>query len=322
MKYIEASQFGGPEVLELKEKQTPSASEGMLLVKVEAAGINFADVMARAGYYPPVPTAPFSPGLEIAGVVTGVGSGVNGFKEGDHVAAITMNGGGYATHVVIRAETAIPLPPGFDPAIGVALLVQGLTAHLLLEEAGVKEGDIVLISAAAGGVGSLAVQIAKSKNIRVIGLASSPKLEAVKSLGADLALDYTQPGWSATTLDFAGNRGVQAYLDSEGDLATEAFQLLHPGAHWIIFGARTGGTNAMPASNLWPLIQKNITLRGFNLEGSVQHIPRALGDLFGWVADGTVKITLSKFPLEQAAKAHKLFGDRKTTGKVVLIPTE
>lgn len=96
MKYIEASQFGGPEVLELKEKQTPSASEGMLLVKVEAAGINFADVMARAGYYPPVPTAPFSPGLEIAGVVTGVGSGVNGFKEGDHVAAITMNGGGYA----------------------------------------------------------------------------------------------------------------------------------------------------------------------------------------------------------------------------------
>ena len=322
MKYIEASQFGGPEVLQLKEKQTPHPGEGTLLVEVKAAGINYADVMARSGFYPSVKKAPFAPGFEIAGVVSEVGSGVDGFKVGDHVAAITLAGGGYATHVVIPAATAIPLPPELDPALGVAILVQGLTALLVLEEARVKANDTVLISAAAGGVGSIAVQIAKAKNVKVIGLASASKLELVRSLGAEHVLDYNQPGWSSAALEILGGHGAQAYLDSEGDLATEAFRLLGHGAQWIIFGVRSPGQKPMPVDYLWPMIQKSITLRGFNLEGSLQHVPRALGDLFGWLADGTEKIEVNKYPLEDAAAVHELFAARKTTGKIVLVPTE
>jgi len=109
MKYIEATQFGGPEVLQLKEKQTPSAGDGTMLVEVKAAGLNFADVMARVGIYPDVSSAPFVPGFEVAGIVREVGAGATGFKVGDHVAAIIMTLGGYATHVVIPAYLAIPL---------------------------------------------------------------------------------------------------------------------------------------------------------------------------------------------------------------------
>ena len=321
MKYVEATHFGGPEVLQLKEKQTPSAGDGTLLVEVKAAGLNFADVMARVGIYPDVSSAPFVPGFEVAGIVREVGAGVTGFKVGDHVAAIIMTLGGYATHVVIPAYLAIPLPPAVDLVTAAAILVQGLTAHLVLEASGVKEGDSVLICAAAGGVGSIAVQIAKAKGVKVIGLASGSKLRAVSALGADHAFDYTQPGWEAKVAEVAGPNGLQAYLDSEGDLATEAFKLLGNGAHWIVFGARTGGHNAMPAANLWAMIDKSIILQGWNLGGSLQHIPRALGELFGWLADGTVNLEISKYPLAEAAKAHETFGDRKTTGKVVLIPT-
>jgi NADPH:quinone reductase len=322
MQYIEASHFGGPEVLQLKEKPTPRPGEGALLVEVKAAGVNYADLMARAGFYPSVPKAPFLPGFEIAGVVTEIGAGVDAFKPGDHVAAVTLGGGGYATHVVIPAAIAIPLPRELDPALGVAILVQGLTARFLLEEAKVKASDTVLISAAAGGVGSIAVQIAKAMNVKVIGLASAPKLDLVRSLGAEHVLDYNQPGWSSGALKILGGQGVQAYLDSDGDLATEAFPLLGHGAQWIIFGVRSTGQKPMPIEYLWPMIEKNITLRGFNLEGSLQHVPRALGDLFKWVAEGTIKLQIKKYPLQDSVKVHELFAARKSTGKVVLVPTK
>jgi NADPH2:quinone reductase len=322
MQYIEASHFGGPEVLQLKEKATPRPGEGALLIEVRAAGVNYADIMARAGFYPSVPKAPFLPGFEIAGVVTEIGAGVDGFKLGDHVAAITLGGGGYATHAVIPAATAIPLPRDLDPALGVAILVQGLTARLLLEEARVKAGDTVLVSAAAGGVGSIAVQIAKAMNVKVIGLASTSKLDVVRSLGAEHVLDYNQPGWSSGAVKILGGHGVQAYLDSDGDLATEAFPLLGHGAQWIIFGVRSTRQMPMPVEHLWPMIEKNITLRGFNLEGSLQHVPRALGDLFKWVAEGTIKLQIKKYPLQDAAAVHEFFAARKSTGKVVLIPTQ
>jgi NADPH:quinone reductase-like Zn-dependent oxidoreductase len=149
MKFIEASKFGGPEVLTVVEAPTPSPTEGTLLVEIKAAGVNYADIMARSGFYPQVPKAPFPVGFEIAGLVKGVGKGVQGFKEGDSVAAI-IQGGGYATHAVIPAATAIPLPARFDHAVAVAVLVQGVTAYILLDEAKVKEGETVLISAAGG----------------------------------------------------------------------------------------------------------------------------------------------------------------------------
>jgi len=149
MKYIEAPNFGGPEVLRLIEAETPRQGEAMLLVEVQASGVNYADVMARSGFYPTITKAPFVLGFEVAGIVREVGTCVEDFKAGDSVAAITPAGGGYATHVVIPAATAIPVPNHLEPALATTLLMQGATAYIALDQAQVKNGDVVMITAAA-----------------------------------------------------------------------------------------------------------------------------------------------------------------------------
>lgn len=319
MKFIEASKFGGPEVLTVVEAPTPTSTEGTLLVEIRAAGVNYADIMARSGFYPRVPKAPFPVGFEIAGVVKGIGGGVQGFKEGDSVAAITQ-GGGYATHALIPAATAIPLPAGLDHALAVAVLVQGVTAYILLEEAKVKKGDAVLVSAAGGGLGNLAVQLAKARGAKVVGLTSKSKFEVVRSLGADHVADYDDARWAASVKKAVGDQGIQVYLDSIGDLATEAFPLLSQFGQWIIFGVRSDMRNALPFEAIPVMIEKNITLRGFNLEGSLHQVPHALSALFKLVGEGKLKFELTKYPLREAAKVHQLFEARKTSGKIVLVP--
>ena len=232
MKVVEVAEFGGPQVLTIIEKPTPSPTEGTLLIEVKAAGVNYSDVMARSGFYPQIPRAPFALGFEVAGVVKAVGQGVDGFKEGDPVAAIVLSGGGYATHVVVPAQIAIPLPPGLDFALATGALVQGLTAYMLIEESGLKADDAILISAAAGGVGSIAVQIAKTRGAKVIGLASRSKFELLTRLGADHTVDHDDTGWSLSVRDAVGDHGLQVYLDSIGDLSTGAFALLSHFGQW------------------------------------------------------------------------------------------
>jgi NADPH2:quinone reductase len=319
MKFIEASKFGGPEVLTVVEAPTPTPTEGTLLVEIKAAGVNYADIMARSGFYPPVPKAPFPVGFEIAGVVRGVGKGVQGFKEGDSVAAV-IQGGGYATHAVVPVAAAIPLPAGFDHALAVAVLVQGVTAYILLEEAKVKEGDNVLISAAGGGLGNIAVQLAKARGARAVGLTSKSKFDFVRSLGADQVADSDDAGWARSVKEAVGEKGIQVYLDSIGDLRTEAFPLLSRFGQWIIFGVRSGTRNALPFEAIPAMIEKNITLRGFNLEGSLHQMPQALSALFKLVGEGKLKFEITKYPLSEAAKVHQLFEARKTSGKIVLVP--
>jgi NADPH2:quinone reductase len=319
MKFIEASKFGGPEVLTVVEAPTPTPTEGALLVEVKAAGVNYADIMARSGFYPQVPKAPFPVGFEIAWVVKGVGKGVQGFNEGDSVAAI-IQGGGYATHAVIPAATAIPLPEGFDHALAVAVLVQGVTAYILLDEAKVKEGDTVLISAAGGGLGNIAVQLAKARGARVVGLTSKSKFDLVKTRGADQVADSDDAGWARSVKEAVGDKGIQVYLDSIGDLRTEAFRLLSQFGQWIIFGVRSDIRNTLPFEAIPVMIQKNITLRGFNLEGSLHQVPQALSALFKLVGEGKLKFEITKYPLSEAAKVHQLFEARQTSGKIVLVP--
>src|SRR6266567_3973112 len=317
MKFIEASKFGGPEVLTVVEAPTPTPTEGALLVEIKAAGVNYADIMARSGFYRQVPKAPFPVGFEIAGVIKGVGKGVRGFKEGDSVAAI-IQGGGYATHAVIPVATAILLPAGFDHARAVAVLVQGVTAYILLDEAKVKGGDSVLISAAGGGIANIAVQRAKARGAKVVGVTSKPKFEVVRSLGADQVADSDEAGWAASVKKAVGEKGIQVYLDSIGDLRTEAFPLLSQFGQWIIFGVRSGTRNTLAFEAIPVMIEKNITLRGFNLEGSLHQVPQALSALFKLVGEGKLKIEITKYPLAEAAKVHQLFEARKTSGKVVL----
>lgn len=244
---------------------------------------------------------------------------MNGFKVGDSVAAITSDGG-YASHAVVPAAAAIPIPRGLDHSIAIALLVQGLTAYLLLEQAQTKKGDVVLIAAAAGGVGSLAVQLAKARGATVIGLASASKLSLVKSLGADHVFDYGQADWSTKVLDVTRSQGVQVFLDSTGDLERWVFPLLGPFGRWIIYGVRRDPQNALPAEALWSMIEKNISVSGFNLERHLQEVPRALGDLFKSAIDGNLKVEITKYPLADVSKVHTLIEQRKTTGKLVLIP--
>jgi NADPH2:quinone reductase len=319
MKFIEASKFGGPEVLTIVEAPTPTPREGALLVEIKAAGVNYTDIMARSGFYPQVPKAPFLVGFEIAGVVKGVGKGVQGFKEGDSVAAI-IQGGGYATHAVVPVATAIPLPAGFDHALAVAVLVQGVTAYILLDEAKVKEGDTVLISAAGGGLGNIAVQLANARGARVVGLTSKSKFDFVRSLGADQVADSDDAGWARSVKEAVGEKGIQVYLDSIGDLRTEAFSLLSQFGQWVIFGVRSGASNALPFEAIPVMIEKNISLRGFNLEGSLHQMPQALSVLFKLVSEGKLKLEITRYPLTEAAKVHHLFEARKTSGKVVLVP--
>lgn len=321
MKYVEASKFGGPEVLTIVEKETPTPGDGMLLVEAQAAGINYTDVAARNGFYPAIPRAPFTPGLEIAGIVREVGKGVEGFKTGDTVAAITAMGGGYASHLVIPAATAIPFPKHLDPALAAGVLVQGLTAYLLLDQAEVKSGDAVLITAAAGGVGSLAVQLAKAKGATVIGLASESKVTLVKDLGADHVIDYGRTGWAAKVSEVTGPQGVQVFLDSIGDLSSEAFPLLSQFGRWIIYGLRADKRIApLPAEAPSIMIGKNLSLSGFNLGINLPRVPSALKELFKLLIDGSLKIEVTKYPLTDASRVHTLFEERKTTGKLVLVP--
>jgi NADPH:quinone reductase len=326
MKYVEASTFGGPEVLEVLEKETPSPGAGMLLVEVQAAGVNYADVAARLGHYPAVSKAPFVVGFEIAGIVREVGKGVEGLKIGDPVAALTVAGGGYASHILIPAAEAMPIPRQLDPAVAAAVLLQGLTAYLLLERAQVQKGETIAVVAAAGGVGGLLVQLAKLRGATVIGLASESKFESVKSLGADYVFDYGKPGWAnevakATQAQEAiGTQGVQVFLDSIGDLATEAFPLLSPFGRWVVYGVRGGNQNSLPAAALSPMIQKNISLLGFSLGGNLQHIPRVLPELFKYAVDGRLRVAITKYPLAEARAVHTLFEGRKTSGKLILVP--
>lgn len=320
MKYVEASQFGGPDVQVLKEKDTPEPDEGMLLVEVEAAGVNYTDVVARKGFYPAIPRAPFTPGLEIAGMVSKVGKGVDGFKTGDPVAAILPAGGGYASHVVVPAATAIPFPKHLDPAIAAGVLVQGLTAYLVLDQAQVKSGDRVLITSAAGGVGSLLVQLAKARGATVIGLASQSKVDKVKGLGADHAIAYGKPGWAAKVAEVTGSQGVQVFLDSSGDLASEAFPLLSSFARWVIYGTREGQRNALPAEAALAFIGKNLFLSGFNLGTNLHLVPHALQELFKSLMDESLKVQVSKYPLADAGAAHRQLEERKTAGKLILVP--
>ncbi len=324
MKYIEVARFGGPEQLQLHEEPTPAPGSGEVLIEVKASGINFADLVAVAGHYPPFPSAPFRPGVEVAGTVAAVGEGVQNLQIGQRVMSMMRGtGGGYASHAVVGAKGVVPLPDALDFAPATALFVQGLTAYFLLERGELQAGDTVLISSAAGGLGSLAVQIAKLKGAgKVIGLASPSKHQKVRALGADEVFDYTQSGWSKLVLDATGGKGADIYLDSQGDPGGEGLAALADGARWMVFGGQAGGGGGtMDSAGFMTLLFRSISIRGYSLYADLDKIGRALPELIGWVSEGKLKIEADdRFALSDAARAHEAIANRKTSGKVVLEP--
>jgi len=321
MQFIQVDTFGGPEQLKLHEEATPSPQAGQLLIEAKASGINFADLMARQGHYPPVPNVPYRPGFEVAGVVSALGEGVTNFSLGQRVMAM-VQGGGYASHAVAPSEMVVPLPDSLDFAPATALLIQGLTAYFLLETGQLKEGGTVLIPSAAGGVGSLAVQIAGLKGAgKVIGLASPSKHQKVRDYGADAVFDYNQPGWAKQVMDATDGKGVDIYLDSQGDAGGEGAHALGKGAYWLVFGGQASGGGSLDSQTFMSLIFSGVTIRGYSLYEDIEKVGRALPELLGWAASGKLRIEADdRFPLAEAAKAHEAIANRKTSGKVVLEP--
>lgn len=316
MRAIRIHELGDADVLSLEEVEKPKLTAGSVLIKVEIAGVNYADTMLRKGNYLTRPLLPFTPGFEVAGRIEEVSEGVNGLRVGQRVMA-TIQGGGYAEYAVADAGRVTPVPEGLELDAATALLVQGLTALGLLKD--LKAGQTILVHAAAGGVGSLLVQLAKLKGARVIGTASTPeKLEIVKGLGADASVNYTETDWTEKVKAATqGGEGVDLLIEMVGgEVGAQNIECLAPGATMIVYGAASG--QDFPISAL-SLLGKRLTVRGYTLYGETEAtLAEFTRELMAHVKEGRLKVLVQEFPLAQAADAHRAIENRKTTGKVVL----
>ena len=326
MKAIQHSRFGGPDVLEVVDLPTPMPQAGQVLIRVHAAGINFFEVLMRADRYAVTPQLPMIPGVEAAGVVEAVEQGVDEALLGTRVAAPLFVSqrphSGYAEQVTLSADLVVPLPDALPFEDATALMVQGLTALHLLRQSPPR-GKLVLVPAAAGGVGSLLLQLAKLKGAsRVIAASGGKaKLDFASSLGADAAVDYSQPDWPARIRDVTGGEGADIIYDTVGGALTAAsLQTLALGGE-LVFAAP--GRYALAASDLKAMIGRNQSLRGFALLPllSPAVLKASLSELFQLAASGRLQVAIGgRFPLDRASEAHRLLDERRSTGKVVLVP--
>lgn len=325
MKQVIVHEFGGPEKLILHDVAVPSAGDGQIVIKVEASGVNFSDGMQRRNQYVFPVTLPYLPGFEVAGIVTELGKGVENISTGDRVVAMLPNGGGYAEYAVIPSYLAAVIPPTISAQESLALQVQGLTAYLMLKDgAKLQAGQTVLIHAAAGGVGTLQVQIAKQMGAgKIIATASNAeKLAVAKSLGADELINYTESDWAQKVKDATGGKGVDLILDSTGgEILRNSLSCLAPFGKLISYGNPGGGSTSIEA---FKLVNNNHILQGFGLASYFEKpdlMQEAYQYLFSQAATGKLKVHIGQtFPLKDAAEAHEQLENRKTTGKTVLIP--
>lgn len=325
MKTVRFHATGGPEALIYEDVPDPSPADDEVLIRVEAAGVNFADVMRRRGddYPEPSPT-PFTLGAEVAGTIAAVGRAVTSLPVGTPVLA-APGAGGYAQYIRVPASIVIPLPPGLDAVRASALMAHGLTSALVLRKsARLAQGETVLVEAAAGGVGSLAVQLAKLYGAgKVIAAASTPAKRALaERLGADASVDYTAPDWAEQVRALTDGKGVDVILETAGgDNVAEAFKALAPFGRLIFIGQSSGKTSLIDP---WKLTVLNQTVTSFYVGAYLafpELIQSTLTELIGLVLSGKVALqTETVLPLSRAAEAHRLLEGRHTTGKVVLQP--
>lgn len=328
MKAVQINRFGGPEVLETVELPTPAPGAGQLLVRTGAIGVNLADALTRQDRYAVTPPLPAILGAEAAGVVEALGAGVDGFAIGQRVAApLFANNslGAYAEFVVIDANLAVPLPDAISLDQAAALMIQGITALTLTRQAPPK-GKTVLVNAAAGGVGSLLVQLAKHAGARmVIAGASTPnKLDFVRALGADGGVNYTSPGWAEELRRITDGNGPDIIYESVGGEVTAAsLGALAPQGQIVIYGALSVQSFQLGVPELLGLIFKNQSLTGFAFAPLLTPatLRSALTALFDLVIKGELVVTIGgRYPLAEASKAHSALEGRGTTGKLILTP--
>ncbi|MCU0695411.1 MAG: zinc-binding dehydrogenase [Myxococcaceae bacterium] len=334
MKQVQARKFGGPEVLEVVTTNTPAPGPGEVLIRVEAAAVNFSDVMRRrASPYPFPTTLPYVPGSEVAGTVEAVGKGVTAPAVGARVFAVVGadGSGGYAEFALAQAAQAIPIPDGLSADVACGLLVAGSTAVLLLTEAAkLQRGESIFVPAAAGGVGSLLVQLARHLGAgRVIAAASSaPKRDAVKALGADVVLDATNVT-AAAVREATGGQGVDVWLEMEGGASLEqGVQALAPFGRAVVYGSASTAPRTLSQAAqdfLWASPSLGQSVIAFNLGLFFGLKPQAAGAAVGRlleaIGSGAVTLRVGEvFPLARAADAHRALEGRRTMGKLVLRP--
>lgn len=315
MKAIRVHELGGADKLTLDEIEKPAPKEGEVLIKVAAAGVNYADTMMRSGNYLTKPPLPLTLGYEVAGTIEALGENAKDLRVGQRVLA-TAESGGYAEYATAKAATVLPIPDELGFGESTALLVQGLTALGLLNET--RSGQTILIHAAAGGVGTLLVQLAKYKGLKVIGTASSEqKLQLVANLGADAAINYSESDWTDEVLQATDGKGVDWLIEMVGGaiVAQNLKVLAKHGTMWI-YGAASGEDFQV---SVLSLMAKNHAIRGYWLMNEpVENRIKFTKELLEHVKAGRLKISVTEFPLEQAREAHEAIEGRKTTGKVVL----
>jgi NADPH2:quinone reductase len=322
MKIVEFDHFGPPDVLKVVDVPTPEPRPGAVLVRVKAAGVNFFEVLMRADLYAMTPILPMAPGVEVAGVVEKVGENVDVSLRGKRVAIplfATGGAGGYAEFVQIDADAVVQLPDqiGFDEAV--ALMVQGLTALHLVRQSPPR-GKTVLVHAAAGGVGSLLLQLARREGAKAaLATASSDEKRALAiSLGADRTFDYTRAGWSE---QITADGGVDIVYDTVGgDLTKPSMEALAPCGE-LVFAAL--GRFTLDPADINRMFEMNQSLKGFALLPLISRegLRRDLSQLFSLASSTSLRIPpITHFALHDAAAAHAALEARRILGKVVLVP--
>ena len=336
MRQVVIPRFGAPDVFETHERPDPCPADGEVRIRVRAAGVNFADVLARLGLYPDAPEPPFVAGYEVAGHVDAMGRSVVGFAEGDRVVALTRFGG-YADTVVVPSSRAFHFPDALSDSEAAAVPVNYLTAALALYRlAALAPGETVLIHNAGGGVGTAATQLARLRRAVVIGTASACKHDALRTFGVDHAIDYRHANVADDVKRITHGRGADVILDPiGGESFAASYRMLAPLGRLIMFGLSAAATSerrsAWGAFQAWrrtasirpmSLINRNHGVFGLHI-GHLWDEGRALAPLMAMLmnelaAERLAPVVSRTFPLDRAADAHRFLQARQNIGKVIL----
>jgi NADPH:quinone reductase-like Zn-dependent oxidoreductase len=344
MRAVVLTGHGGPEVLQVQERPDPTAGPREVRIAVKAAGINFADTMARVGLYPEAPKPPCVLGYEVAGEVESVGDGVDSVKVGDRVMAGTRFGG-QQSMVTVPAGQVIPLSDSLSYEQGAAFPVNYATAYAaLVIMGGLRKGDRVLIHAAAGGVGISATQIARSRGAEIFGTASASKHEAIRGQGVEHAIDYRTQDFEQEVMRITGGQGVDVIMDATGPTNfRKDYRLLREGGRLIMYGASelaSGQGRSIPtlvrslmrmpmATMPWwkslSVLSENKGVFGLNMLAwqDREGLDRVIEPLREELEAGTIAIepvVAEAFAFERAGDAHRFIAERRNVGKVVLVP--
>ena len=322
MKAIQIKQTGGPEVMELVDLPVPQPKSNEAVVKIQAAGVNFIDVYNRQGHYKT--PLPLVLGQEAAGVVSAVGSDVREVAVGDRVAYTSVLGS-YAEYAAVPADRLVKTPDGVGDREAAAAMLQGITARYLTHDTyPLKKGETALIHAAAGGVGSLLVQMAHNIGARVIATVSTEeKAKLARAAGADEVILYTQADFEVETKRLTGGKGVDVVYDSVGKTTFDkGLNVLRPRGMMTLFGGSSGAVAPID-----PLV---LTQKGslFLTRPSIGHyiataqeLRQRAGAVFGMIREGKLNLRIEHvYPLAEVQKAHRDLEGRKTTGKLLLLP--